>query len=146
MSLLPDRINKAIAAGLAEQGYDAEVRGSMEDEATLEFNTRIICQAEESQELAAHIKGVFVCSGSINIIQSIDETDGLEKFRFLCDEVKHIVGSETGFKDMIQSKDPAITVYHRSVRIGSMSVDAGTRGWKGTLSWSCVASDTPTTN
>ncbi len=146
MSLLPDRINKAIAAGLAEQGLDTEVRGSMEDDPSTAFANRVVCIAEDAQELAAHIKGVFTCQGSVTIMQSIDETDGLETFRFLCDQVRHIVGSETGFQDMIQSKDPSITVYHRSVRIGSMSVDAGTRGWKGTITWSCVAKDTDTTN
>jgi hypothetical protein len=146
MSLLPDRISKVITSCLRNQGIDADIQSAFEEEPNESYDSRVVCMPGGASELAPHIKGVYTVTGEVAIFQSIDESDGLSKFRFICDQVRGIVGSEIGFQELIMTTDPSITIYHRSVRISEMSIDAGSRGWKGIVNWQVVCKDTPTSN
>lgn len=136
-----DRLSKAIASVLAgTSGISPAVQTRFEENPTTEANNRIIVKCDSATEKAPVLRGLYECRGEVILMQSIDEYNALQNFRFQCELIRNTIGNGSSMATNVMANDSGITIYNRSWYLENMTEDTGDRGYSATFSWRTTAS------
>jgi hypothetical protein len=111
----------------------------LNDEAT----SRIVVIGTDSSLRKAALAGLFDVNGTVNVIQSVDETDGTAKFHAMCEAVQSILGKREATKSALMAIDPDLFIY--SYQWLGDTPAATQRKFMASYSWTAFARNSPNT-
>jgi len=142
-------IGKQIAAALQVILQSQTLSGSptvdveLNSEINTEENCRIIIAADNAQLYKESLPGLYTVAGNFTVIHSIDTTGVDSTFDQLCSDVNSIIGMKYQMPDLIHGADPELTIFTYNITQSETSI--GKRHFMARYSFSCIASNNPTT-
>ena len=108
-----------------------------------EAQSRIIVVGSAATLRKASLPGLYDVTGTANIIQSVDDADGEDRFTDICDEIESLMGGKYGMPAILEAIDPELKIY--SYQWLGSDLAAGKRHFKATYNWTAFARNHTTT-
>lgn len=108
-----------------------------------ETQSRVIVVGTGAELRKASLPGLFDVSGTVNVIQSVDDSDGETRFSVICDSVESILGGKYGMPLILEGIDSDLKIY--SYQWLGSSLAASTRKFMATYNWTAFTRNSPTT-
>lgn len=143
--IIENQIAVAIAAYLTAQTVtnDPTIISGMVTDLNDEATSRIVVIGTESTLRKASLPGLFDVSGTVNVIQSVDETGGDTKFHEMCDAMESILGARNATKAALMAIDTDLFIYSWQW-LGEIPA-ANNRKFMASYNWTAFARNSPNT-
>ena len=146
---LPEQIAAAIAAYLQTQSVanSPAIQSGISAAVVVEEISRVVVVGNEAALRKSSLPGLYDVSGTVNVIQALDDDQSEIKFAQTCDSINHILGGKYGMPCILQNVDPQLKVFSYQWLGNSLAVGGGntSRQFLASYQWTAFASNTPIT-
>ena len=142
---IANQVSRAITAFLETQTIpnDPTVINGLTTDLNDESQSRVIVIGTSAELRKASLPGLYDVSGTVNVIQSVDDTDGETRFTDICDSIQSILGGKYTMPAILEGIDSDLKIY--SYQWLGSSLAASTRKFMATYNWTAFTRNSPTT-
>jgi hypothetical protein len=110
---ISNQVAEAIVGYLQDEVivHDPTIIPGMSKDLSDERSSRIVIIGTDAMLRKPSLPGLYDVNGTVNVIQSVDDTDGDIKFEAMCAEVESILGARATTKAAIMSQDADLFIY-----------------------------------